>query len=360
MGQPTQISLDLGQSDLTPTVGLVLATWHGRVGLWHVTLLGGRPVKGIMDERRLPSQLAGEEGRRATTGKVSIMMLRWLVANYIRQTAQEKLSEAVSEATRRQSGTDREGNDVGELPPCEIAFIFATAMESDGLVNLLKDRVTTRCASYVEHAGHLGGRPLVIAESGVGPKAAAKATDDVIATSKPDWVVSAGFAGALAEGIGRGHILMADDLVDPHDKHLSVGFKIDSDVVKATRGLHLGRLLTTDLLVDSPDQRRELGTRYAATACDMETMAVAEVCRHRQVRFLSVRVITDAVDDRLPSEIERLTKQKTIAGKLGAATGAVFKRPGTVKDFWRLREDALKASDRLAKFLTGVVPQLNV
>ncbi len=288
------------------------------------------------------------------------MMLRWLVANYIRQTAREKLSEAVSEAARRKSQAGGADSEARELPPCEIAFIFATAMESDGLVNLLKDRVTTRCASYVEHAGHLGGRPLVVAESGVGSKAAAKATDDVIAMSKPDWVVSAGFAGALTEGISRGHVVMANDLVDPHDNHLSIGFKIDSDVVKETRGLHLGRLLTTDRLVDSPGQRRELGTRHAAAACDMETMYVAEVCRKRQVRFLSVRVITDAVDDRLPPEIERLTKQKTIAGKLGAATGALFKRPGTVKDFWRLREDALKASDRLAKFLTGVVPQLNV
>lgn len=288
------------------------------------------------------------------------MMLRWLVANYIRQTARQKISEAVSEASRRQSQPDREGNAIGELPPCEIAFIFATGIESDGLVNLLTDRVTTRCASYVEHAGRLGGRPLVIAESGVGAKAAANATDDVIAVNKPDWIVSAGFAGALTEGIQRGHVLMADDLVDAHDNHLSVGFNIASGVVQATRGLHLGRLLTIDRLIKSPDERRELGGRYGAAACDMETMSVAEACRRRQVRFLAVRVITDAVDDLMPTEIEGLTKQKTIAGKLGAATGAVFKRPGAVKDFWRLREDALKASDRLAKFLSGVVPQLNV
>lgn len=288
------------------------------------------------------------------------MMLRWLVANYIRHTARQKLSEAVSEVARQQPQADQEGSDPGELPPCEIAFIFATGIESDGFVNLLESRVTTRCASYVEHAGRLDGRPLVIAESGVGAKAAAKATEDVIAMTKPAWIVSAGFAGALTEGIGRGHVLMADDLVDPQDNHLSVGFKIDSGVVEATRGLHLGRLLTVNRLINSPDERRELGGRFSAAACDMETMAVAETCRRRQVRFLSVRVVTDAVDDRLPPEIERLTRQKSVAGKLGAATRAVFKRPGSVKDYWRLREDALKASDRLAKFLSGVVPQLNV
>src|SRR6185295_15522441 len=92
--------------------------------------------------------------------------------------------------------------------------------------------------------------------------------------------------------------------------------------------------------------------------CDMETFGVAEVCQERGVPLLAIRIISDGVDDELPSEIENLLAQKTLAGKLGAAAGAVFRRPSAAKDLWRLREDALKASDRLAKFLVGVVGQL--
>ena len=74
--------------------------------------------------------------------------------------------------------------------------------------------------------------------------------------------------------------------------------------------------------------------------------------------LLPVRIITEAVDDQLPIEIEVLLEQKSLAAKLGAATGALFRRPSSVKDMWKVKEDALKASDRLARFLVDVVGQL--
>jgi adenosylhomocysteine nucleosidase len=73
---------------------------------------------------------------------------------------------------------------------------------------------------------------------------------------------------------------------------------------------------------------------------------------------LSVRVIADEVDDRIPVALERMSASSTWAAKLGTATGALLKRPSTVKDWWHLQQQALVASDRLAKFLGGVLPQL--
>ena len=111
-------------------------------------------------------------------------------------------------------------------------------------------------------------------------------------------------------------------------------------------------------IIRRPADRRRLADEHGALACDMETFGVAEVCHQRGVPPLAIRVISDAVDDELPREIEYLLAQKSLAGKLGAAAGAVFRRPSAAKDLWRLREDALKASDRLAKFLVRVIEQL--
>jgi len=44
--------------------------------------------------------------------------------------------------------------------------------------------------------------------------------------------------------------------------------------------------------------------------------------------------------------------------RIGAALGSLWKRPASYKDLWRLREQALYASERLAKFLDGVIEQL--
>ena len=52
------------------------------------------------------------------------------------------------------------------------------------------------------------------------------------------------------------------------------------------------------------------------------------------------------------------TNSGVVTGKVPAVAGAIFKRFGSVKDLWRLREQGLGAADRLATFLEGVVSQL--
>lgn len=301
------------------------------------------------------------------------MLLRWLVNNYLRDAAHEKVREVMSdvltERQPRKAAPPAESGDRAlvasaeasndEFIPCEVAFIFALGVESGGLVDCLKGEETSRHKHGIERAGKLDGREVVIVESGIGAAAAAKATKAAIEFYQPRWVVSAGFAGALDEDLRRGHMLMADTVASESGEQLSVGIKLEPQVLAATKGLHVGRLLTVDRLVRHASERHKLHEKHAALACDMETFAVAQACGDAGTRLLSVRIISDAVDDELPPEIEHLLSQKSLAGKIGAAAGAVMRRWGAAKDLWNLREDALKASDRLAKFLRGVVGQLS-
>ena len=108
----------------------------------------------------------------------------------------------------------RDGTAPRELPPCEIAFVFALGVEAGGLTGMLENVVVTRCASFIEHAGQLQGRDVVVIESGLGMEATAQAVEDLLAMHQPAWVISAGFAASLCEDVRRGHILMPDQLVD--------------------------------------------------------------------------------------------------------------------------------------------------
>jgi adenosylhomocysteine nucleosidase len=242
--------------------------------------------------------------------------------------------------------------------PCAAAFLFGLGVESGGLVDRLEGMTRRRFKTRVEYDGLLQGRRVVAVDSGAGAEAASQATERVIARHQPAWIVSAGFAAALRDGVRRGHILMADTVVDAQGEELHVGLKMDPAAVAATRGLHVGRLFSVDHLVRSVEEKRRLAEQHQAIACDMETAAVAHMCRQHKTRFLAVRVISEALDDELPPELESLTHQTTSAAKLGAAAGAIFRRPSSVKDLWRLKEEAIKASDRLAKFLEGVFDQL--
>ncbi len=290
------------------------------------------------------------------------MWLRWVVSNLLSEVADKKVRTAFDHARNALQQTSRADVDneppPGPPPHCDIVVVFAMAMESAALLERMKSVVTTNCASFIEHVGTLEGRGVAVIESDVGQKAARKATEDIVELHKPKWIISAGFAGSLSKSVHRGHIVMANEIISAECPPLTVPFQIDRDVVQATPALHVGRLLTVDGLIRDVREKRRLGTDFQALACDMETMAVARVCSRNQIRFLSVRVISDALDDALPSEIEHLIDQSSLAGKLGAVTRAVYNRPGSLKDMWKLRETALRASERLAKYLIGTVAQL--
>lgn len=293
-------------------------------------------------------------------------------SNFVRQVVAdvgERLDERLSERLGERLGvrigeplsgqapeqTEGAGPDAEPLPPppADIAVVFAMNLESAGFVEQLERPMTMRGANFTEHLGPLDQRQFAVVESGVGREAAARATEDVIALHRPAWVVSAGFAGALDDRAKRGDFIMPDTLVDETGERLSIGLKLAPQP-----RVHSGAMLTVDRIVREEAEKRRLGQQYDAIACDMETMAVAQVCRRLKTRFLAVRIVSDAVDDTLPPEVARLLNQKSLAGKLGAAAGALLNRPSSAKDMWNLHADALRAADRLAKFLVGVTRNL--
>jgi adenosylhomocysteine nucleosidase len=284
------------------------------------------------------------------------LLRNWLLGQ-ARQKMREAATEPASQAAGQAQHAEQQESPKRERPVCHVGLVCALGIEAGGLVDRLSGVIRTEGAGFGAHEGGLDGRRIVIVESGVGRERAARATEALILGHRPRWIVSAGFAGALDERLAQGDLLMADAIVDSQDRQLALDFKLAGPSAP-TPHMHVGRLLTLDRVIRDPREKRQLGQRHGALAVDMESMAVAEVCRNEKVRFLSVRVIVDSVDKALPRDIDLLVKKKSTAGRLGAAAGAIFRRPSSIKDMWQLKEDALVASERLAKFLTGVISQL--
>ena len=252
----------------------------------------------------------------------------------------------------------RKGQVTERIPPCDVVVVFAMAVEAKGFVEKLSDVVSTHCHTFVERAGYLRRSRIVVVETGCGRTKAEQATEDAIAIHKPSWIVSAGFASGLNDNLQAHDIVMADRIVDTDRNHLSVGFKMDADVVRETEGLHVGTLLTVNDIICNPATKRDLGKKHDALACDTESMVVADACRQAKVRFMSVRVIRDTVDQQLSRDVQTLLRQDSVAGKLGAATGTLFRRPSSLKQLWKEKKQAQLTSGHLAKFLLGVIHQL--
>jgi adenosylhomocysteine nucleosidase len=289
-------------------------------------------------------------------------MYPWFVRTWLQNVITAKLREKAADAVRDQLHAASEaesGPEPDEAPrPCDVGLVFALETESGCLEDLLEGMLAIRGHGFVARQGGLKGRHVVVIRSSGGRKAAAEATEVLALGHQPKWIISAGFAGALTPDLQRHDIVLADSLVDTAGNRLALDLKVDPASLAQTPRVHVGRLLTADRMIALADEKRSLGQQHEALAVDMESFAVAEVCRRLQTRFLAVRIISDPVDEQLPRDVERLIHQKTYAGRFGAALGTIFNRPSSVKDMLRLKENALVASDRLAKFLASMIEQL--
>jgi adenosylhomocysteine nucleosidase len=203
--------------------------------------------------------------------------------------------------------------------------------------------------------GFYDGIRVAVVESGMGFARARRATQALLDGHAPRWLLSCGFAGALQPDIPIGSIVVADSIVDQHGHTMQIDLHMPAD---PAHGLFVGRLLTADEVVRAVALKKQLAEQHGALAVDLESLAVAQVAKENKVRFLAVRVISDDLSHDLPPEILSVVGA-TGSVRLGAAIGALWKRPAAAKDLWNLREKAHAAATRLATFLDGVVVQLH-
>ena len=119
-------------------------------------------------------------------------------------------------------------------------------------------------------------------------------------------------------------------------------------------------MLTVDEIVRTAVEKAQLAAAsMAPILVDMETSSVAALCTERGVRFLSVRVISDEAGADLPPEVLAILGRSG-GLRLGAALGAVWKRPSSVKDSARACEGSRRPVPPrcLCRFLLGALPQL--
>jgi len=248
-------------------------------------------------------------------------------------------------------------NERGVAPPpypADVGIVAALPIEVDELINGLKKVRKYQSAAVPVIEGEFGGKIVAVATAGPGRPAARRATEVLLIGHQPRWVISAGFAGALNPDFSRNDLVLPDEVIDPQ----GVRYVVEQPPALLAGFPHRkGRLLTLDQIVVRSDEKRELRRDFEADLVDMETSAVAEACRAKLVRFLSIRVISDDAHADLPREVATLLSRKG-SYRVGAAMRAVWRRPSSLKDFWTLYERSLEAAGRLAQLVARCLDDL--
>jgi len=278
-----------------------------------------------------------------------------LLRNWLRQQAAGHLRRAATDAARQKPEPKASTADSRATERCHVGLVFADNSEAGSLEDRLQGAFTTQAAFSVIEGG-LGGRRVVVVCASA--KSVADATRALITGHSPTWIIAAGFCTALQATLQRGDMVMATSVSEPGGRRLSIDVKLQDSKTEKAHRVRTGRLLTTDRDVDQPAIRRKLGSQHDALAADTTSMAVAETCRDQQVRCLVIKIVQHAVDDTGMPESKFVNRQASLAGRLGAAAGALVRRPGSAKDFLKEKQDTLSLADQLAEFLQSIVEQL--
>ncbi len=254
-----------------------------------------------------------------------------------------------------------------------IAIICALRQEISpllGCVNVSKEFEVDEALFY---QGDLNGQPVTIVQGGVGRKNAIKATRCLLESAKVDLLISSGVAGGIRQGLKVGDLVVAESVgyskqndFDGEKIQLESNHVCNKKVVQFAGQLsgdlelklHIGNILTVDKVISEASTKRNIGEHNPFLAVEMESAAVAEVAREKDVEFAAIRSISDDVDDDLHLDYNNIISDE---GKVKVAGIAleVLKNPQKLAVLKRLNKQTKRAAKSLAYFIPKLIPLIN-
>jgi adenosylhomocysteine nucleosidase len=235
-------------------------------------------------------------------------------------------------------------------PPADVGLVVAMPVELKPMLARLREVRRYSGGRFPVHEGTLEGRLVAAVLTGPGTDSSARGTRHLIAGHRPSWLVSAGFAGGLDPALGRHALVRPEAVIDEFGSRIRVPYDEPGDAGGGT-------LLTASRIIRTAEEKARLREQTGATCVDMETFAVASIAVDLGLRFLALRVISDPAGETLPPEVLSLVGP-TGGYRVGAAVGAILKRPASLAAMLRMRDNANESAERLAVAVASVIPRL--
>ncbi len=191
----------------------------------------------------------------------------------------------------------------------KVGIIVAMGKELELLLPLLENKRQTTVQGTVFYSGTAGSNEVCAMQCGIGKVNAAIGTLLLIQHFSPDYIINTGVAGG-----GGNHVQVMDIVagaqVAYHDvwcgpesewgqvQGLPLYYEGAADLLQRLPqrpDVKTGLICSGDRFIDNKPDIESIQRHFPAVlAVDMESGAIAQVCRLRGVPFLSLRVISDS------------------------------------------------------------------
>jgi nucleoside phosphorylase len=205
--------------------------------------------------------------------------------------------------------------------------------------------------------GRLGGRPVVLMATGMGPARAERELRALVEAYPVTALIGAGLAGALSPELEAGELLVARQVRD------GAGPVADPDPSWVARALGRGNggrgvvLVTVGEPLWSTESKAVLLRRLsppAPTAVDTESSAWARVASEHGIPYLIVRSLLDPAEEGLPALLARC-QDRDGALHRGRVVAQALLHPHAAAELLALRRQVHSGTERLARFVEDLL-----
>jgi adenosylhomocysteine nucleosidase len=182
----------------------------------------------------------------------------------------------------------------------------------------------------------------IVVCAGMGKERARIAAEEALSHGSVHAMISAGWCGALRDGLAVGNVHRPRQIVDA-----DLSRRYDTDGA--------GGVLVTSGKIANRGEKQRLAREYSADLVDMEASAVAEVAQQQRIPFSAVKAVSDEYDFELPG-LERFV---TAAGgfREGAFAAHLILRPLLWAKVFRMGRASSLASRNLCRELRETLEQ---
>jgi len=228
-----------------------------------------------------------------------------------------------------------------------IGITFALSSESSDFVQRLQQAENVDGLLF----GKIDDREVTIVHTGVGSAHCNERLEILLHKARPQFVITAGFAGAVSQGLQVGDLILAENFSDPTLLGLA------AEILRGAK-VRTEKLFTATSVIDSISERNAIARDSGAAAVDMETGAIVAICKAHAMPLISLRAITDSPTDPFPAPPQilfDLERQRTNYGRL---FGYLLRHPGSIPKLTRFSKQIVQVRATLTDALVALVRSL--
>jgi adenosylhomocysteine nucleosidase len=210
----------------------------------------------------------------------------------------------------------------------------------------IKKRGNFHPAGHGYFEGELGGSPAVLAVSGIGEERAYKTAKEILGLfPNARAYVSVGLSAALVPELSPGDIVAASEIVTAAAPFNTC--PCDPELIDAVSKIkcRTGRFFAASKTVITASEKMEIARANGAIALDMESGGAARASIEAGIPFISIRAISDGLDEDLPVDFNLLMRE----GKMrwGRFIFYFMTHPAKIAPLMRLGRNSRLARERL-------------